>query len=151
MKQNFQTVKELIFNRTFFMGTIIVALSSCYIQSIKQVEELSEKLINQQEQTRELGLMLFNTKLEKLDYVESEKEKISQAAENEKQELTEKSLKNINNKFREVHYIRKNSKIVEVDYSDLDISCDSYTKFILAQKVALSDAKFVNKNCDEVK
>lgn len=91
----------------------------------------------------ETKAMLTNTRLEKFDYIEKMRKT---------NELTEEKLYEINSHYREVDYRRdpaNPSKFIEVDFSLLEISCDTYNKILPAQKTAFPDAKIINSRCSK--
>lgn len=130
---------------------LICGLSISLVQANHQVTQLLNSEVEQHKKINELTAMLFNTKLEKIDYIETEKVKISNASENEKEELSQKSLRDIKNKFHEVEYVRnEHSEIIGVNFNDLDINCETYNKFRAMQIEVFANAKIINQNCDEV-
>lgn len=128
--------KWIIVGLTF----VIILLGSTFATYINMQQKFMQPYIKDLVETK---AMLTNTRLEKFDYIDKMRKT---------NELTEEKLNEINNQYREVNYRRDPlipSKFIEVDFSLLEISCDTYNRILPAQKTAFPDARIINSKCSK--
>lgn len=117
---------------------VIILLGITFTSYINMQKKLMQPYIKDLVETK---AMLTNTRLEKFDYIDKMRKT---------NKLTEEKANEINSQYREVNYKRhpeNPSKFIEVDFSSLEISCDTYNKILPAQRTAFPDAKIINSNC----
>ena len=129
-----------------------IFLGICLAFTIFTINDIADKFNKQTKELIETRTKLLNTQLEKFDFAEEQKKKLSKLDEDEKKEFLDESLNDIKNRFREVEYFTNDKgQIVIIDFSNLDISCDTYKRIALSfNKNSFPNANYINKNCDEV-
>lgn len=131
---------------------LILVLVTSLVISIWHIFNITEQFITVNKELVETRLKLFNTHLEKIDFVESQKIKIALADDEDKKEIEDQLLRDIKNRYAEVEYSYDKGVLTEINFTNLDISCDTYKKIALSvNKSILPNAKYINTNCVEVK
>lgn len=131
------------------IGLILLGISQIF--TIFIINDFSNKFNSQTKELIEARTKLFNTELEKIDFVESQKNILLTLDDDEKREFISESRTEIKNRFKEVVYTTNDKgQISTIDFSNLDISCDTFKRIALPfNKDIFPNAKYISK-CDEV-
>lgn len=145
-KQEFKNFKCKALAIFTFTLALCLSTSLFYINSF--VNDFNY-VANQLKETR---VKLLNMQLEKIDFIEEQEKKSAFLDAEEKKDLEEQTAIEIKDRFKEVIYTYdKEGQISQMDFSNLDISCDTYKKVVLGvAKTILHDSKYINTKCDEV-
>lgn len=149
MISNLEKLKERKI-KDIILYTVILTLIGCLVQTLWNVNDLVDKFGTQSEELTEARTKLFNTQLEKISFIKSEQKQMELIDDEDKKEYQQNIVNEFKNRFREVKYTYEKSKLSQMDFSELDISCDTYKEMVISRSKALyPDVKLINTNCDE--
>lgn len=153
MKKMFENLKkqEFINLKCKALAIFTFTLALCLSTSLFYINSFVNDFNYVANQLKETRVKLLNMQLEKIDFIEEQKKKSTFLDVEEKKDLEEQTVSEIKDRFKEVIYAYDKGQISQMDFSNLDISCDTYKKVVLGvAKSILPDSKYINTKCDEV-
>ena len=153
MKKMFENLKkqEFINLKCKALAIFTFTLALCLSTSLFYINSFVNDFNYVANQLKETRVKLLNMQLEKIDFIEEQKKKSAFLDVEEKKDLEEQTVSEIKDRFKEVIYTYDKGQISQMDFSNLDISCDTYKKVVLGvAKSILPDSKYINTKCDEV-
>lgn len=136
-------MKKIMNKNLLFSLIILILIGLLYVSILKNFKykkEIEERL------NKDFVHFTFylNSNLKKKDYYNHLSSELS---DKEKDKLVNEKFKNEN--LNEIKYVTVDTILMEVDFSNLDISCDTFLKYYTWEADIFKGVKITNNKCTE--